>query len=223
MRKYTVSDLVKEVKVVIDRNQENAELIPDDTDTLSQGEIIEGVIVDAVRIIEENAPTHLLAGRNLISLLSPTFTQIGDTYKVTIALPTDLMRLLTIQMSDWDRPAEIITSDDDEYKLQHCKYSGVRGNMHKPIAALVQSSAGDLELELFSCNSNKATIKKGTYLTMPTILNGTIEICEKLKDAVVYMAAYLTCISLGDLQTASGFKATAYQLAGIVEQPSQTE
>lgn len=222
MKQYAVSELVKEVKVILDRNQESAALVPTDSDTLSQGEIIRGVIIDAVRIIEENAPSHLLAGRNLPKLSSPTFTLVGDAYMAKMALPTDLMRLITIQMDDWDRPAKIISGDDDEYKQQFCKYSGVRGNPYRPIAALVQSESGDLELELFSCKSSAAKLKKGTYIAIPSILNDNIEICEKLKDAVLYMAAYLTCISLGDAQNATTYKATAYQLAGIVES-SQTQ
>ena len=41
MVEYAVSDLVKEVKVLLDRNQESAGLLaPDDSDTLSQAELI---------------------------------------------------------------------------------------------------------------------------------------------------------------------------------------
>lgn len=222
MKEYAVSDLVKEVKVILDRNQESAALVPTDSDTLSQGDIIRGVIVDAARIIEEKAPLHLLAGKNILNLVAPTFELVGDTYVGRIALPSDFMRLLVVQMNDWDRPAKVISSEDDEYRLQFCKYSGARGNPHKPIAALVQSSSGDLELELFASKSLQAKLKYGTYMIIPSISeDGNIEICERLKDAVVYMAAYLTCIALGDTQSAVGYKATAYELADIVE-TSQT-
>ena len=52
MVEYAVSDLVKEVKVLLDRNQESAGLLaPSDSDTLSQAELIESKIVDAARII----------------------------------------------------------------------------------------------------------------------------------------------------------------------------
>lgn len=222
MVEYAVSDLVKEVKVLLDRNQESAGLLtPDDTDTLSQAELIESKIVDAARIIEEEAPYYLVAGKNILNLVAPTFTKIGDTYIGRIALPTDFMRLLTIQMDDWDRPAKIISSEDEEYHLQFCKYSGVRGNPHKPVAALVQSSSGDLELELFASKSLKAKLKYGTYIPIPSISNGSIMICEKLKDAIVYMAGYLTCISLDDTDTASKFIGVARKLAHIVE-PTET-
>ena len=53
---YVVSTLVKEVKVVLDRNQESAALVPDDSDTLSQGELIQSRIVDAAKLILTDAP-----------------------------------------------------------------------------------------------------------------------------------------------------------------------
>ena len=63
MSTYAVSELVKEVKVLLDRNQETSGLLtPTDTDTLSQGELIQSKIVDAARIIFEDAPASMLDG-----------------------------------------------------------------------------------------------------------------------------------------------------------------
>ena len=60
MKKYAVSDLVKEVKVLLDRNQESSGLLtPDDTDTLSQAELIKSKIVDAASIILCDAPVDI--------------------------------------------------------------------------------------------------------------------------------------------------------------------
>ena len=64
MVEYAVSDLVKEVKVLLDRNQESAGLLaPSDSDTLSQAELIESKIVDAARIILSDAPEDMVEGR----------------------------------------------------------------------------------------------------------------------------------------------------------------
>jgi hypothetical protein len=61
MVEYAVSDLVKEVKVLLDRNQESAGLLaPSDSDTLSQAELIESKIVDAARIILSDAPEDMV-------------------------------------------------------------------------------------------------------------------------------------------------------------------
>ena len=63
MKKYAVSDLVKEVKMLLDRNQESSGLLtPDDTDTLSQAELIKSKIVDAASIILSDAPVDMVDG-----------------------------------------------------------------------------------------------------------------------------------------------------------------
>ena len=70
MSTYAVSELVKEVKVLLDRNQETSGLLtPTDTDTLSQGELIQSKIVDAARIILKDAPASMLDGRTFNELM----------------------------------------------------------------------------------------------------------------------------------------------------------
>lgn len=218
MKEYAVSDLVKEVKVILDRNQETADMIPDDTDTLSQGEIIRGVIVKATRAIEELAPASKLDSIKYTSQ-KVAWTEDKGSYVGQLSLPDKLLRLVYVKVSDWKRPGTVISDGDDEYLYQQNQY--VRGNPQRPIAALVHI-AGVRVLELYTSNDKDATAAL-SYVSEPSIdSDGNIEICGLLKDAVVYMAAYLTCVSLGDTETAAGYKATAYQLAGIVE-PSQTQ
>lgn len=217
MKEYAVSGLMKEVKVILDRNQETAELIPDDTDTLSQGEIIKGVIVDAAKAIEELAPTGKLDEIS-VSGLAVAWTEDGGSYVGQLSLPSDLLRLVRVKVSDWKRSGAIITDKDDSYQYQQNPY--VRGNPQRPIVALVHIG-GVLVAELYTSNKKDATADL-SYVAMPSIgSDDKISLCEPLKDAIVYMAAYLTSISLGDTETAARYKETAYQLAGIVE-PSQT-
>ena len=218
MEKYAVSDLVKEVKVIMDRNQETAELIPDDTDNLSQGEIIRGVIVDAAKAIERNAAGSLLDGIKYHSMKA-SWEEKSGAYVGWIVLPGDLMRVDMVKVSDWERSAIVSYEDDDRYKMQSNRW--VRGNVQNPFAVLVHRS-GELALELYTSKKNDSTVDF-SYVPIPSIdSDGNIELCSKLKDAIVYMAAYLTCITLGDTETAVRYKATAYELADIVE-PSQTQ
>ena len=218
MKEYAVSELVKEVKVILDRNQEAAEMIPDDTDTLSQGEIIRGVIVDAAKAIEELAPTSKLDSIS-VSSLAVAWTEDGGAYVGQLSLPSDLLRLVRVKVSDWKRSGTIITDKDDSYLYQQNQY--VRGNPQRPIVALVHIG-GVLVAELYTSNKKDATADL-SYVAAPSIgdSDDKISLCEPLKDAIVYMAAYLTSISLGDTETAARYKEAAYQLAGIVE-PSQT-
>ena len=218
MSTYAVSELVKEVKVLLDRNQESAGLLtPTDSDTLSQGELIQSKIVDAARIILKDAPASMLDGKTFDGL-NTAWAETNGAYVGIVYLPSDMIRLLNVKASDWNRSAEIITEEDDAYKIQ-CSRFGVRGNPERPIAALIHNS-GNRYLELFTSNSNTATVSL-TYVGMPFISEGNIDLPETLKDSIVYMAGYLTCISLGDTDTASGLLGVARKLAHIVE-PTET-
>lgn len=214
MVEYAVSDLVKEVKVLLDRNQESAGLLaPSDSDTLSQAELIESKIVDAARIILSDAPENMVEGTACTNEV--TWTDSNDYYVGNMVLPTDMLRILSVKAEDWNRPAEIISESDDAYKYQNCKY-GVRGNPERPIAAIVHTANGK-SIELYTSTKQDATLAF-IYVQVPSIANEQkISLPSVLKDAILYMAGYLTCISLGDTDTASGFLGVARKLAHIVE------
>lgn len=212
MVEYAVSDLVKEVKVLLDRNQESAGLLaPSDSDTLSQAELIESKIVDAARIILSDAPE--VEGTSCKNAV--TWTDSNGYYVGKMVLPTDMLRILSVKAEGWNRPAEIISESDDAYKYQNCKY-GVRGNPERPVAAIVHTANGK-SIELYTSTKQDATLAF-IYVQVPSITTEQkISLPSVLKDAILYMAGYLTCISLGDTDTASGFLGVARKLAHIVE------
>ena len=218
MVEYAVSDLVKEVKVLLDRNQESAGLLaPSDSDTLSQAELIESKIVDAARIILSDAPEDMVEGTSCTNAV--TWTDSNGYYVGKMVLPTDILRILSVNADGWSRPAEIISESDDAYKYQNCKY-GVRGNPERPIAAIVHTANGK-SIELYTSKKNDATLSF-IYVKVPSITTEQkISLPSVMKDSILYMAGYLTCISLGDTDTASGFLGVARKLAHIVE-PTET-
>lgn len=96
MVEYAVSDLVKEVKVLLDRNQESAGLLtPDDTDTLSQAELIESKIVDAASIILSDAPEDMVEGTACTNAV--TWEDSNGYYVGKMILPTDMLRILSVK------------------------------------------------------------------------------------------------------------------------------
>nr|DAG24465.1 MAG TPA: hypothetical protein [Caudoviricetes sp.] len=214
MVEYAVSDLVKEVKVLLDRNQESAGLLtPDDTDTLSQAELIESKIVDAASIILSDAPEDMVEGTACMNAV--TWEDSNDYYVGKMILPTDMLRILSVKAEDWTRSATIISESDDAYKYQNCKY-GVRGNPERPIAAIVHTTNGK-SIELYTSKKQNATLAF-IYVQVPSVTTEKkIMLPSILKDSIIYMAGYLTCISLGDTDTASGFLGVARKLAHIVE------
>ena len=214
MEGYAVSDLVKEVKVLLDRNQESAGLLaPSDSDTLSQAELIESKIVDAARIILSDAPEDMVEGT--LCTNSVTWTDSNGYYVGEMVLPADMLRILSVKADGWNRPAEIISDSDDAYKYQNCKY-GVRGNPERPIAAIVHTAKGK-SIELYTSKKQDATLAF-IYVKVPSITTEQkISLPSVLKDSILYMAGYLTCVSLGDTDTASKFIEVARKLAHIVE------
>lgn len=214
MVEYAVSDLVKDVKVLLDRNQESAGLLaPSDSDTLSQAELIESKIVDAARIILSEAPEDMVEGTACTNEV--TWTDSNGYYVGKMVLPTDMLRILSVKAEGWNRPAEIISESDDAYKYQNCKY-GVRGNPERPIGAIVHTANGK-SIELYTSKKQDATLAF-IYVQVPSITTEQkISLPSILKDSILYMAGYLTCVSLGDTDTASGFLGVARKLAHIVE------
>lgn len=214
MVEYAVSDLVKDVKVLLDRNQESAGLLaPSDSDTLSQAELIESKIVDAARIILSEAHEDMVEGTACTNEV--TWTDSNGYYVGKMVLPTDMLRILSVKAEGWNRPAEIISESDDAYKYQNCKY-GVRGNPERPIGAIVHTANGK-SIELYTSTKKDATLAF-IYVQIPSITTEQkISLPSVLKDSILYMAGYLTCVSLGDTDTASGFLGVARKLAHIVE------
>lgn len=216
---YNVSDIVQEAKVALDENVSSTALSSlGDVDTLKLDEIIASKIVDAAMVIEQNAPLFLLDSGKAFgeSIGWDGQPGYGSGY---IHLPDDFMRLVCFQMSDWDYAITLaITEDSPQYQMQRSRFAGVRGNPQKPVVAITSQPIG-LVLEFFSCYSGEnAFIKKARYIPIPRIKNGKIDICEKLRRAVVYYTAYLAALSLGNGDAAAAMLATARELAEIAPQ-----
>lgn len=213
---YNVSDIVQEAKVALDENVDSTALTGlGDVDTLKLDEIIESKVVDAAMAIEQNAPAYMLDSGKAFgeSIGWDGQPGYGAGY---IHLPDDFMRLVCFQMSDWNYAVTIaITEDSPQYQMQRSRFAGVRGNPQKPVVAITSQPIG-LVLEFFSCYSgDNAFIKKARYIPIPRIKNGKIDLCEKLRRAVVYYTAYLAALTIGNGDAAAAMLATARELAQI--------
>jgi hypothetical protein len=201
---YNVSDLKREARVAIDMNMSSQPLAAlQDVDTLSLEDIIESKIADAARIVESMAPVHLLdAGEPFAETIGwDSAVGYGGGH---IILPSDFLRLVSFQMSDWDYAVTtVITEDDPLYPQQRSRFPGIRGCPQRPVVALVQRPVG-LTLEFYSCTGGEEVyVTRARYIPIPKITNGKIDICEKLKPSVVYYIGYLTALSVGDSDLAA--------------------
>lgn len=211
---YHVPDLIEEIKIALDQNASSATLATEgDIDTLTLDEIIRSKIEPAARIVETQAPRHLLDSGKAFGGTIGWHGEIGKGSGV-IHLPDDFMRLVTFKMSDWERPVvEAIDETDPRYELQGSRYSGIRGNIQKPVVVITQQPVGQV-LEFYSCiGGSSVTLSRARYIPYPKIgADNGIEICEKLKKAVVHYATYMVAITTGDTELASALQAMTTEL-----------
>lgn len=194
---YDKSDIVKDVRIILDENMDSRALIrEDDIDTLSLDEVIASKILEAAADIEKQAPAHLLGigypfGDDIIWRDRPGH---GPGY---VILPGDFMRLVTFRMSDWAMPVTgFITEDSPLYARMQSRYPGISGNPQAPVVAIVQDAANRI-LEFYSCAAGEGThIRKARYLPYPKFdAAGGVEIPKYVYTAVLYYTAALTCVT----------------------------
>lgn len=207
---YKILQIARDVRIAIDENKTSEQLIADeDIDTLSLNDIVRSKIVEAVRRVVTEAPTHLLDG-GLPFGDAIFWRSKGSGWTL---LPEDFMRLLIFKMSDWERPVyEPITAADPQYQLQFSRYKGLRGNPQKPVVSIVSRAEGRA-LELFSSKDSTATVEQAVYLPFPKVdCDGGIEIPERCYMPVIYQAASLVLSTIGQSDLSSVMSELSKQL-----------
>lgn len=198
---YRLTEIARDVKVTLDENKTSAKLLAlDDVDTLSMDEIIKSKVEEAVRRVESSVPVGMLdSGHNLED--SIFWKDNGSGF---VMLPNDFMRLMAFKMSDWERVVyNAIEVNDPIYTKQSSRYKGIRGNVQKPVCAIVNRPEG-LSLEFYSCNDESATMDVGVYRPYPKIdENEGIEISERCYKAVIYTLGALVLMTYGEGEKAS--------------------
>lgn len=193
---------MRDVRVCLDENiQSNPLLLEKDVDTLALDDIVRSKIPEAVEKVHSMAPVHMLEEGH--SFGDAIFW--SDLESGWVLLPPDFMRLIVFEMSDWERAVfQAISPADPEYALQRQRIKALRGTAQKPVCAITTRPEGKV-LEFYSCKSKEAYVGRAQYLPYPAIDDdGGIDICERCYTAVVYTAASLVSITLGENEKASG-------------------
>lgn len=233
MLTLTVSDIKDYVKARLDEisNNDDAGLVSGDGAIEDLDKIIENVIVPSVRKIHLEAPNILLTGGVAFPSSSTNqasqgendrasaeegddaSTTIPDTqyHKIEIAVPSDFLRLVTLQMSDWSRPIQTLVGEDSaEYRKQSNKY--LMGTPKKPVGALVHRNGSGV-IELFSCLSSTATVLYAQYIPEPSITGNTpsVSVVSTLKYPCLNRITAEVLRSLSRHQEASVYDALAVE------------
>ncbi len=204
---YNIHDVMRDVRVCLDQNMTSEQLLQtDDVDTLALDDIVRSKIVEAVVRVHAQAPTHLLEeGHNFGDTV-----YWGELESGWVLLPHDFMRLIVFEMSDWERAVfGAISTNDPEYALQRQRIKALRGTAQKPVCAITMRPEGKA-LEFYSCKSKNAYVRRAQYLPYPEIdRDGGIDICERCYTAVVYAAASLVLLTLGESEKSSALSETS--------------
>jgi hypothetical protein len=207
---YNIDEVMRDVRVCIDQNMTSEQLLAtDDIDTLALDEIVRSKILEAVRRVHLNAPAYLLEqGHNFGDAI-----YWGDQESGWTLLPDDFMRLIVFEMSDWERPVyAAISPTDPKYALQRQRVKALRGTPQRPVCVIGVQPVG-LALEFYSCKSEDAYVKRALYLPYPELdESGGIDICERCYTAVVYTAASLVLLTLGESEKSTALSEIAKTL-----------
>lgn len=198
---YNIHDVMRDVRVCLDQNMTSEQLLQtDDVDTLALDDIIRSKILEAVVRVHTNAPTYLLEqGHNFGDAVF-----WGDLESGWVLLPQDFMRLIVFEMSDWERAVfTAISTTAPEYELQRQRIKALRGTAQKPICVISVRPEGKV-LEFYSCKSENAYVRRAQYLPYPKIdKDEGVDICERCYTGVVYAAASLVLLTLGEDEKSS--------------------
>ena len=198
---YNIHDVMRDVRVCLDQNMTSDQLlVTDDVDTLALDDIVRSKILEAVVWVHTNAPTYLLEeGHNFGDAV-----YWGDLESGWVLLPQDFMRLIVFEMSDWEQGVFMaISPTDPEYALQRQRIKALRGTTQRPVCVITSRPEGRA-LEFYSCKSEDAYVSKAQYLPYPRIdEHEGIDICERCYTAVIYAAASLVSLTLGESEKSS--------------------
>lgn len=202
---YSIHDVMRDVRICLDQNMTSELLLAtEDVDTLALDDIVRSKILEAVVRVHTEAPTYLLeAGHNFGDAV-----YWGEQESGWVMLPRDFMRLIVFEMSDWERAVYgAISTLDTEYELQRGRVKALRGTAQKPVCAIASRPEGRV-LEFYSCKSESAYVRRAQYLPYPKIdRNEGIDICERCYTAVVYAAASLVLLTLGESEKSAALSA----------------
>ncbi len=192
---YSIHDILRDARILLDRNAYDRPLIPTcDADSRSFNELIASKILTAARQVMEEAPPALLApGRPVRSRL--TWPEGVGRGMAILPLPDDFLRLLSVRLSDWHRPARIITDTDPDYRWQASPFAGLRGNPSRPVAVVCAQPQGHVAKLYSSAAGPDVTLTMAQYAALPQIIDGGLEIPRRLYDAFISRVGELTRLS----------------------------
>ena len=92
-----------------------------------------------------------------------------DPYGVArLDLPDNFLRLVSLKLSDWQRPLSEISSDPATLAMQASDIDGIKGSPQRPVAIIDIDAFGTKQLKLFSTSSG-SRLEHAFYVPVPEV------------------------------------------------------
>lgn len=200
MTRYPISDIMREVRIVLDLNPTSQELLPHkDKATLPIDTLIRSCIKTGYEWLLTNAPLDKLhQGQSFAGRSVAWDSGVVGVGSGRIALPEDFLRLVAFRMSDWHRPVHQVTrANEMAYPRQSSPFPGIKGNPERPIVTIETEAIGRV-LYFHACRGGKGVhMRQALYLPRPKDLGEDLELNPDLLQALIYYTAYLVATTLG--------------------------
>lgn len=160
----------------------------DEISELNTIDVLPNGVVD--KLLDESAYALLMfAPASIVPLSAFTLGTVAGTNSAgvlvsRVKLPTDFVRIVRFQLTDWDRPAKLIDVDSPEYSMQFNEFT--YGGKSRPVIALVSDPVDGLSLEFYRL----VTDDEPTALVAQCVLKTSVEnFAGELLTALFYFTA----------------------------------
>ena len=210
MTSITKSELIRQVRIVLDQNEDNGVLSGafEDTDQLQTDDIIEQCLQYAIDRVLDMAPLWMIP--ELISRMESDVTARSyGKYGKKCEAPEDMYRPVSMLCTDWEQQVYEFTDKlSPVYAMQKSEFGGIRGNIYDPVVALVTdpiANDGKLYFEIYDTGEQNAYISYVKKLEV----DDDMEIPSLILQAIVYTTANLYYVTLGNSNMAEMMAAEA--------------
>ena len=212
--------ILKDVRVLLDEQRENAALIEDeDPISVETDTILWSYVTQAVDEVHLSAQSWMVAPVSVSSDIALSDYRKGKKG----SLPVDFLRMIKLSAEDLNADVyEPISEDSDEYLQQQSKWAGVRGNADRPVAAILPNHTGEnsgLALEVYGTKLSSCNL---LYIKRATVSDDAIDIAPMCYRSVLYTMAKHYLLTIGDSEKAALFGLTAGGLVGA-SQPVESQ
>lgn len=227
MATYSYLDIRRDVRIILDENEDNTPLLEDlEPVTLQTEQMMAEAVLQSIDEVFSQAQLYLLKDAVKTSTVKLNELIVSKSFM----MPEDFLRYVSVYCSDWPMPVyDPIDQDSDEYQMQFSPCKGVRGNTERPVVAVIPLFGGALGVQIFSTNAEdckfsyvpKAQTKDNLFAILSNEEEFEWPIPDLLYKAVCYTVAKYYLTSVGDTEKAGQFAAIASGMMGITAEATQ--